>query len=124
MKYDKNFCPWPISDRTRQVLSRIEDEKMPAKPITIGVLSFPKKGDAAEYIKEMLNRYDVGDKVSTTDESFLRSALAFHPEASRKVGCGVTHFSVRRADFGTKCFWLNRLDGTTEKFSYIACVYG
>jgi hypothetical protein len=28
------------------------------------------------------------------------------------------------ADFGTKCFWVNRIDGTTEKFAHRACVYG
>ena len=72
----------------------------------------------------MLRRYDVGDKVSAADKKILRAALALHPEAEAKVGCGITHFSVRSAGFGTKCFWLNRTDGTTEKFSYTACVYG
>jgi hypothetical protein len=97
---------------------------MPAKPITIGSLHFARKGDAAAHLQAMLHRYDVGDKVSAADEHVLRSALALHPEAQTKLGCGITHFSVRSADFGTKCFWLNRTDGTTEKFSYKACVYG
>jgi hypothetical protein len=47
-----------------------------------------------------------------------------HPDAASKIGGGVTHFSVRSADFSTKCFWVNRVDGTTEKLSYQACVYG
>ena len=97
---------------------------MPAKPITIGSLHFAKRGDAAAHLQAMLHRYDVGDKVSAADEVVLRYALALHPEAETKLGCGITHFSVRSADFGTKCFWLNRTDGTTEKFSYKACVYG
>ena len=70
------------------------------------------------------SRYAVGDKVSAADEEVLRAALALHPEADEKIGCGVTHFSVRSADFGTKCFWINRPDGTTEKFSYTACIRG
>ncbi len=72
----------------------------------------------------MLHKYDVGDKVSADDAQVLRAALARHPDADAKVGCGITYFSVRSADFGSKCFWLNRTDGTTEKFSYTSCIYG
>ncbi len=97
---------------------------MPAKSITIGVLHFTKKGDAVAHLRAMLNRYDVGDKVSAADEQVLRAALALHPDATAKVGCGIRDFSVRTADFGTKCFWLNRIDGTTEKFSFRSCIYG
>jgi hypothetical protein len=97
---------------------------MPAKPLSIGSLHFAKKGDAADFLRAMLHRYDVGDKVNVADEQVLRDALALHPEADSKIGCGITHFSVRSADFGTKCFWINRHDGTTEKFSYKACITG
>ena len=97
---------------------------MPAKPITIGSLHFAKRGDAVAFLKAMLNRYDIGDKVGAADEEVLRAALALHPRADEKMGCGVTDFSVRSADFSTKCFWLNRPDGTTEKFSYTTCVRG
>jgi hypothetical protein len=97
---------------------------MPGKPVTLGPHHFKKKGDAAAYLKAMLHKYDVGDKVSTDDAQFLRAALALHPDADAKLGCGITHFSVRSADFGTKCFWVNRTNGTTEKFSYKSCIYG
>ncbi|WP_265516902.1 DCL family protein [Nitratireductor luteus] len=97
---------------------------MPAKPLTIGSLHFVKKGDASAFLQAMLHRYDVSDKVSAADEQVLRDTLALHPDAEAKVGCGITHFSVRSADFGTKCFWINRPDGTTEKFSYKACITG
>jgi hypothetical protein len=97
---------------------------MAAKPLTIGSLHFAKKGDATAFLQAMLHRYDVGDKVSAADEQVLRDALARHPEAEAKVGCGIKHLSVRSADFGTKCFWINRPDGTTEKFSYKACING
>jgi uncharacterized protein DUF3223 len=97
---------------------------MPAKPITIGSVHFAKRGDAEAFLRAMLRRYDVGDKVSAADEEVLRAALALHPDANEKIGCGITHFSVRSADFGTKCFWINRPDGTTDKFSYKACVRG
>jgi Protein of unknown function (DUF3223) len=97
---------------------------MPAKPISLGTLYFARKGDAAAHLKAMLHRYDVGDKVSADDAQVLMAAVAHHPDAAAKMGCGISHFSVRSADYGTKCFWLNRTDGTTEKFSYISCIYG
>lgn len=97
---------------------------MPAKSISLGALHFSKKGDAERHLVNMLHRYDVGDKVGADDALILQAALARHPEAEAKIGCGISHFSVRSADFGTKCFWVNRLDGTTEKFSFRSCIYG
>ena len=97
---------------------------MPAKPVSLGPMHFAKRGDAVAYLKNMLHRYDVGDRVSADDTVILRAALERHPDAAAKKGCGITHFSVRTADFGTKCFWVNRADGTTEKFSHTACIYG
>jgi hypothetical protein len=97
---------------------------MASKPISIGQLHFKKKGDADAFLKALLHKYDVGDRVSAADAEILLSALALHPDGVSKIGCGVSHFSVRTADFGTKCFWVNRTDGTTDKFSYKACIYG
>lgn len=97
---------------------------MPAKPVDLESMHFAKRGDAVSYLNEMLHRYDLGDKVSADDAIILRAALDRHPEAEVKVGCGITYFSVRTADYGTRCFWLNRTDGTTERFSHTACIYG
>ena len=95
---------------------------MPAQPISYGDLHFAKKGDAVAHLNTILQKYDVGDKVSAADGEVLLAALAHHPEGREKFGCGVASFSVRSADFGTKCFWVNRTDGSTEKFSHRACV--
>ena len=95
---------------------------MPAKPISLGPLHFAKKGEAAEYLKRMLKRYNVGTKVSADDSAILVAALARHPEAKAKIGTGVKYFSVDSADFGTKCFWVNRTDGSKENFSYRSCL--
>jgi len=96
---------------------------MPAKPITLGTMHFDKRGDAVAYLKNMLYRYDVGDRVSIDDVAILQAALEHHPNSAIKIGCGVTDFSVRSADFGTKCFWVNRADGTTEKFSITKSIH-
>lgn len=96
---------------------------MPAKPISFGSLHFAKKGDAENYLMDMLNRYDLGDRVSADDAVVLKAALAQHPDAAAKAGSGISHFSVRSGGFGTKCFWVNRTDGTTEDFSFRKCIY-
>jgi len=96
---------------------------MPAKPITLGSMYFERRGDATAYLKQMLYKYDLGDRVSAEDELILRAALAHHPDAAKKIGCGISSFSVRSADFGSQCFWANRTDGTTEKFSISGCIH-
>lgn len=96
---------------------------MPAKPITLGTMHFDKRGDAVAYLKNMLHRYDVGDRVNVQDAVILKAALEHHPNASAKIGCGISYFSVRTADFGTKCFWVDRTDGTTEKFSITGSIH-
>ncbi|MCG8316265.1 MAG: DCL family protein [Pseudomonadales bacterium] len=93
-----------------------------AQPITIHSIQFSKKGDALAYLKEMLNKYKVEQRVSEADSEFLISALQKHPDAKEKIGAGVDHFFVRQADYGTKCFWVHRIDGTQERFSYKSCV--
>lgn len=94
---------------------------MPAKPVNIGPLSFSKKVDANDYLRDMLYRYDLGDKVTDEDGEILKHLVNMHPEAAEKIGAGIESFSVRTADYGTRCFWVNRVDGTTEKFSFRAC---
>ncbi|WAP67694.1 DCL family protein [Jiella pelagia] len=94
---------------------------MPAKPVNIGSIVFPKKGDATAFFQSMLYKYELGDKVSDEDANVLSALVSNHPEAAAKIGVGIASFSVRTADFGTRCFWVNRSDGSTEKFSFRAC---
>lgn len=94
---------------------------MPAKPVQIGKLHFARKGDATKFLQEILYRYDLGDRVSAQDAAVLADLLFGHPESFNKIGTGIESFSVRSGDYGTRCFWVNRTDGTTEKFSFSAC---
>ena len=93
-----------------------------AQPIEIAGKVFSKKGDALEYLKNMLNSYQPEEIVSEVDTYFLRHTVDKHPNSKEKIGVGIRGFFVRRADYGTKCFWIRRVDGTEEKFSYINCV--
>lgn len=93
-----------------------------AKPVKIGEILFAKKGDALAHLKEMLNHYNLNEKVSPSDSVFLKEALKNHPEYEEKIGTGVNHFVVRLADYGTRCFWIVRSGSTEERFSYKSCV--
>lgn len=94
---------------------------MPAKPVKIGSLHFERKGVATEFFRSMLYKYELGDKVSDDDAEILAELVAMHPEAAEKIGSDIQSFSVRTADYNTRCFWVNRTDGSTEKFSFMAC---
>lgn len=97
---------------------------MPAKPVSFGKMQFAAQKDAIAFLKSMLNKYSVGDRVSDVDAAILLDALRNHPEAESKIGLGVKNFKVKSADFGTQCFWVVRIDGSEEKFSYKSCAKG
>ena len=90
----------------------------PSKPVRIGDYHFPKKSDALLFLKEILNRYDLGARISSEDSNFPHDAIKNHPECDSKVGVGIDHFVVRSADYGTRCFYVVRTDETEERFSY------
>lgn len=93
-----------------------------AQSVEIAGHYFPRKTDALAFLKVILNRYRPGDIVHAEDEVFLLEALKRHPEADIKIGSGVRGFEVRSADYGTQCFWILRVDGTDERFSYKSCI--
>ncbi len=95
---------------------------MPAKPVDIGSLHFDRKGDAIKFLQGILYTYELGDRVTIEHAKILTDLISMHPEASDKIGSGIESFSVRSGDYGTQCFWVNRSDGTSEKFSFKACL--
>ena len=95
---------------------------MPAKPIDIGPLHFERKGDAIKFLQDILYTYELGDRVTADHSEILTDLVSMHPDAADKIGSGIESFSVRSGDYGTQCFWVNRADGTSEKFSFRACL--
>ncbi len=98
-----------------------------AIPVILDTRSFKSKGDAIKFFQDMLNRYEVGAKVSHEDGRDLESLLKNHTEYAEKVGCGISHFEVRngdtwQGDFKTKCFWIVRNDDTASDFSFRHCL--
>lgn len=92
------------------------------KPVVLETRLFENQTKAKDYFKEMLNRYSVGDRVNSQDEADLRALLQRHNEVSDKIGSGISHFEVMRAQFNTQCFCIARIDGSKIDFSYQRCI--
>src|SRR5215216_4869744 len=97
---------------------------MPAKPVTIGTRYFSKQKDALDFFKEILGRYEVGQRVSKQDAIDLLALLARHQDAASKIGSGVDHFKVDNDGYGGRCFWIVRTDSSETDFTYVRCVTG
>jgi Protein of unknown function (DUF3223) len=98
-----------------------------AKPVTIGIYSFKTKAAAKDFIRDTRDRYPQdGVRIQGSDEVFLHSLLALHPEASDKIGSGISHFTVETdPEFRrTRHFTIHRTDGSSTDFSFNACLDG
>lgn len=60
--------------------------------------------------------------IGVGDDSFLRDLLNLHRDVASKVGPGVQGFEIRACSFGTRGFWVRRVDGTCEDFSFLKCL--
>jgi hypothetical protein len=84
--------------------------------------SFNTMGEATEFFKAILNSYVPGDSVSDEDGYELTGLLERHREYDKKISCGIDHFEVMSAEYGTQCFLIVRTDGSKTDFSYRHCI--
>lgn len=97
------------------------------RKISLTTRTFDKAGDATAFFKEILNRYSIGDRVSTQDALELSALLERHSERDEKVGTGIAGFEVNVPpddvpQFSKRCFWVVRCDGTKIDFSIGNCL--
>ncbi len=60
--------------------------------------------------------------VTASDFRFLMDeVLPRHPNYDDKIGVGVVGIESRHNQFGMRCFWLVRADGTETDFSFYKC---
>ncbi|MBG1269427.1 DCL family protein [Nostoc sp. WHI] len=91
---------------------------MARQPIVLNGKEFKFQKNAKEYFKQMLERYRNGQTVNTDDHEMLLALIERHPEADKKIGCGVKRLYKDRTDMPTSCFWIEREDGSKTDFSY------
>lgn len=88
------------------------------KLIEIGTNKFIYKKDALEFYKRILNSYEFGEKLNSTDFENVFGLIEIHPEKEKKIGCGIEYFRIGKAKFNTKSFEIVRKDGSSEFLSY------
>jgi hypothetical protein len=75
-----------------------------AKPQTIGSYSLDTQAAAIAFIQEVLYRRPLLEPIRDADHEFLLELLKKHPRKTEKIGLGVKHFTVEKAQGGTQCF--------------------
>jgi hypothetical protein len=85
----------------------------------LGTRFFASKQAIKEFCKELLERYSSSKEITGDDDLFLRDLIKRHPDAIKKIGCGIRYFTKDRTVHPRgSCFWIHRLDGSVCDFSY------
>ncbi|WP_158745251.1 DCL family protein [Acidisphaera sp. L21] len=98
-----------------------------ARRIILSTRTFDKAGDATAFFTAMLNRYDIGVRVSDEDATDLSALLDRHDEFEDKARTGIAGFEVNTPpkdvlQFSKRCFWVIRNDGSKIDFSIGHCL--
>lgn len=99
---------------------------MPRSPIQIGPRLFATKTEAKNFSRDIIARHAEGEIIFGTDDLFLRDLVAIHPEAARKAGCGIAHFSTALDPVwrNSRHFVIVRTDGSETDVSFHICIDG
>lgn len=97
---------------------------MPKYQYNINGRQFNSKKSIIEHVRENIYR-KYSDYELLIDEHlyFMLGLLRYHPWSDQKIGVGVQSMWVQpNENYATKCFWLERIDGTKTDFSFHQCV--
>merc|ERR1712061_895350 len=74
----------------------------------------------------VLRAHKLGDELRDSDFALVRGLLEHHPDKDAKVGAGVRAIRVDASlhESNSSCFWVLRMDGTSEDFSVRKCLEG
>jgi len=82
---------------------------------------FKSKKALTEKIREILYG---NEELSIINQEFMKEVLQLHPEYEQKKGTGIDYIYIDKDGYNGKCFWIQRLDGTTTDFSFYSCING
>nr|URM60724.1 TCP family protein [Gymnema sylvestre] len=79
----------------------------------------------SQTLRNLLHKYDIDTHLNEEDKAVVVAALYFHPRKSEKIGTGIMDIKVgsHAKHENSRCFILERKDGTLEDFSYHKCVH-
>lgn len=94
------------------------------KTYIIAEKEFATKKAATEFIKLILYKYNLNEKLVGDDFDFVFELLKRRADHKEKIGVGVKEFIVRRHEkwANTRCFYVVRTDGSSEAFGYRGCL--
>ncbi|XP_052209737.1 DNA-directed RNA polymerase IV subunit 1 isoform X2 [Diospyros lotus] len=80
----------------------------------------------SQELKRILHKYPINHCLDDVDKKIVMGALNFHPRKNEKIGTGAQEIKVglHSEHENTRCFFLVRMDGTVEDFSYHKCIHG
>ena len=90
--------------------------------VRIGDHFFPKKGDLIEFIRALVDRYQVGEFLNEEDTKFCLSLFESHTDYPRKLAPGVARIQLLIQKEGTRGFQIHKTDGTSDDISWTDCV--
>lgn len=71
---------------------------------------------ARSFISWRLRLYPDGARVQADDHDMLATLLQFHPGRDEKIGSGIKSFVTQETGMGSRCFWVERTDGSLVDF--------
>jgi Protein of unknown function (DUF3223) len=81
------------------------------------------KKELLEKCRNILYKYSNHPTISNIeDRNFVLQLFEQHPEWNLKKGVGIKSISVINGSFNTKCFQLNRIDGSSTDISFTKCI--
>lgn len=96
-----------------------------AKPVILrGERHWPTRKAAEDHYRAILHKWPHGWEIDGAEGRDLMALVENHPEADQKIGCGVARFFTGPAEYGTSCFWLERLDGSRTDWSFKSALGG
>lgn len=90
----------------------------------INGFEFSSKDEVGQYVRDnILNKYPSNQQISKEHFEFMLALLNGHKKREEKIGVGVKNIWIQPNEFyRTRCFWLERLDGSKTDFSYLQCL--
>jgi hypothetical protein len=84
----------------------------------------PTKKSLKETCRLILHSYEKGHALNQGHEAELLPILMGHPEWDEKSAPGIRCIFVGADGWGSRCFWLSRIDGTYTDISFNAAIDG
>ncbi|OLL27454.1 hypothetical protein BTH42_31915 [Burkholderia sp. SRS-W-2-2016] len=90
--------------------------------ITLGAHLFKIKYDLIRFIREVVDRYQVGDYLNAEDTRFCMTLFESHSNYPDKLAPGVARIQLLIQEKGSRGFQIHKLDGTSGNISWTDCV--